>query len=151
MGFLSLIPAILGVIDKVLPNTAERDAARLELMRIVEENKYKEFELEVNDRSSARGFFDGTDKSNLTTLATILAWTICIGFILFTAALFIFKVPVDMKDIVIYLAGQLSSAFLMVVSFFFGSSSSSRNKDEALAAALKNHADYTNDKTFHIK
>src|SRR6185503_3072240 len=113
MNFLSLIPIIGSLLDKILPNTAERDRARLELMKIVEENKYREYELEVDDRSSARSFFDGTNKESLTKLATILAWTICIGFFCFTACLFIFKIPLEMKDIVIYLAGQLSSAFLM--------------------------------------
>lgn len=147
MNFLALVPGLLGLIDKILPNTADRERARLELMRVIEQNKYAEYKLEVNDRVSARSMYANTKDR----LVPVLAWSIIIGFVAFCFGLFLFKIPADMKDIVFWLAGQLSGAFLMVISFYFGSSASSRSKDDALGQVIQNHAEFTKEKTFQIK
>lgn len=144
MGFLAFIPAILQLLNKVLPNKEDQDAAKAELLKMIEENRYKELELDTQDRVSARDMYTQTKDR----IVPILAWTIVIGFFLLCAALFIFTIPVGLKDVVLFVAGQLAGAFTMVLSFYFGSSASSRNKDIALQDGL---TDLVKEKKFKIK
>lgn len=150
MGFLSLIPGILQIIDKILPNKQAQDQARMELMSLIESNKYKELELDTADRISARDMYSRTKDKTVM----ILSWMIISSFFLFCSVLLFISIPAEMKDIIVFIAGQLSTAFLAVIYFYFGSSASSRSKDKALTDGMMNlarDADYSKEKTFTIK
>lgn len=133
-GFLALLPSIMGLINRIVPDRAAAEAAKLELMRIVEENKFKEFELQVQDTTSARDMYI----ANKDKIVPFIAWTVIILY--FTTLLafpFMAKyITGDYSLVYTQLIGGLSAGFGMVLSFFFGSSGSSRNKDEALTASL---------------
>lgn len=161
MGFLSLVPAILAVISKIVPDKAAADAAKLELMRIVEENKFKEFEIQVEDTSSARDMVGGSAQSStqagqfLAFSAMILSWIVVVAFFGLLFYMGHLSIPAQWRDVYMVLIGTVAGGFTQVLGFYFGSSSSSRGKDSALVGALQSTAsqvtEFNNKKTFNIK
>lgn len=134
MGFLSILPSIMSIINRIIPDRAQAEAAKLELMRIVEENRFKELEITLQDTDSARQMY----RENKDRIVPFIAWTVIILY--FTTLLafpFMAKyITGDYSLVYTQLIGGLSAGFGMVLSFFFGSSGSSRTKDNALAESL---------------
>lgn len=66
-------------------------------------------------------------------IRAFLALTMVGGFIAAMAALFQQPIPVDNKDLLTYMLGQLSGFVGAIVAFDFGSSRASEHKTELLA------------------
>lgn len=97
----------------------------------------KQFELEMQDRDSARkahlAIATSPDAHWLEKLVVpILALgTVGLCFLLIGVLLFI-NVPDSQENIIIYALGFITSAAGQVLSYFFGSSQGSKDKNEAL-------------------
>ena len=97
----------------------------------------KQFELEVQDRDSARkahlAIATSPDAHWLEKLVVpILALgTVGLCFLLIGVLLFI-NIPDSQENIIIYALGFITSAAGQVLSYFFGSSQGSKDKNQAL-------------------
>lgn len=161
MGFLALVPAIMALINKIVPDRAAADAAKLELMKIIEENKFKEFELQIEDTSSAREMVSNAAASGtkagtgIAFSAMVLGWLTAVCFFGLLFSLGHLSIPIAFHDVYMVLIGTVASGFTQVLGFYLGSSSSSKSKDIALISALQNAAsqstEFNKDKTFKIK
>ncbi|MBV8165845.1 MAG: hypothetical protein JO021_03560, partial [Alphaproteobacteria bacterium] len=68
---------------------------------------------------------------------TVLALFISVGFFGMLAAMMLWDVPPQNKDMLNVMLGSLGAAWVAVVSYYFGSSAGSRTKDTAIAALAK--------------
>ena len=128
----------LGVEDTVEAVTQHLQAnpdAALKLAEI----ELKQFELEVEDRDSARKAHAAIATSPdahwleklvvpILALGTVGLCFLLIGILVLT------NIPDSQENIVIYALGFVTSAAGQVLSFFFGSSQGSKDKTEAMKA-----------------
>lgn len=63
----------------------------------------------------------------------VISVIIVVAFIGYVAALFVFTIPVDMKDVVNTAGGILGGAFVSVGSYWIGSSAGSTAKDRTIS------------------
>lgn len=126
----------LGVEDTVEAVAAHLTANPEEALKLAEID-LKQFELEVQDRDSARkahlAIATNPDAHWLEKLVVpILALgTVGLCFLLIGVLLFI-NIPDSQENIIIYALGFITSAAGQVLSYFFGSSQGSKDKNEAL-------------------
>lgn len=67
------------------------------------------------------------------TVRTVLAGWISGSFIGSLAALYVFPIPADNKDLIVFMLGQLSGFMGAVMAFNFGTSKGSADKTAMLA------------------
>lgn len=71
---------------------------------------------------------------NKETVRNVLAAWISGAFIGSLAALYVFPIPADNKDLIVFMLGQLSGFMGAVMAFNFGTSKGSADKTAMLAA-----------------
>lgn len=126
----------LGVEETVEAVAAHLTANPEEALKLAEID-LKQFELEVQDRDSARkahlAIATSPDAHWLEKLVVpILALgTVGLCFLLIGVLLFI-SIPDSQENIIIYALGFITSAAGQVLSYFFGSSQGSKDKNQAL-------------------
>lgn len=126
----------LGVEDTVEAVTSHLTANPEAALKLAEID-LKQFELEVQDRDSARkahlAIATSPDAHWLEKLVVpILALgTVGLCFLLIGVLLFI-NIPDSQENIIIYALGFITSAAGQVLSYFFGSSQGSKDKNDAL-------------------
>ena len=119
--------------DKVLEAITADPEARLKLTelefrhseRLIElENEY--FKLQTEDVQQARGIHQHHWMPSAITMV------MCAMFGAIVGALFIWAVPGDNKDIVVYITGQVSGILTSCVTYWVGSTRASANKDSLI-------------------
>jgi hypothetical protein len=129
----------LKIIDRVIPNPADKEKAKLELLKLQQEGQLKleEFsvkrqEIEQKDRESARQREVGTKDGVNRTLAYIIVVAF-LGVIIATLAGW------SKADSVLAgtLIGYLSAKAEQVLSYYFGSTHSSAEKNSIIATMSK--------------
>lgn len=139
------VEALLGVagkvLDRVLPDPAQKAEAQLKLAELAQNGELKEFELEVQDRDSARKMQiaaleqdDIFSKRFVLYLAAFwsIAAVVYIGFVTFG------HIPEENTRFADTILGFLLGTVVgTILNFFFGSSKSSKDKTDALVKAAK--------------
>lgn len=137
-GAEKLVKVTGDVLDNLITNKEEREAAKLELIK--EQNRHfeslqasadKEMELIFADKTNARTreteFVKAT--GHIDWMHTIVGLLVMFTFIVTTYLLFTYELPQSSEHITINLVGILEGAVITVVSYYFGSSAGSRIKD----------------------
>jgi len=124
-----VLDQILGIggklIDRLIPDPAQKAEAQLKLAELAQNGELKEFELEVQDRDSARKreaeiAANGPWYSKMVT--PLLAVLVTIAWFAIQWFLLNHVVPTEMREIVIRVLGNLDAAFMLVLSYYFGAS-----------------------------
>jgi leucyl aminopeptidase (aminopeptidase T) len=89
----------------------------------------------ADDRDSARKMQTAAQ----SVVPALLTWCIVSAFATVMFALFVKIVPIENRDIIVYMVGQLSGAFGAVIAFWFGTTRESAKKTEMLAQADSIH------------
>ena len=122
--FNSLVNNAEGILDKVITTDKERDAAKIELKKLLLEAEREAFAKEVEDRKSARDMYkdDAIIQKVLATLFTIAYFGIT--FVMFNY--FVTK-SIDLGEFEISfistIFGAMSAKVNTIIDFFFGGSS----------------------------
>lgn len=85
------------------------------------------------DRKDARAM----QVANRSPMPAILTCGTGLGFLVTLAALFFFPIPVENRDLIVYMCGQLAAAFTACLAFWVGTTRSSENKTNLLANASR--------------
>lgn len=139
------LDAIVGVagkvLERVIPDPAAKAEAQLKLAELAQNGELKEFELEVQDRDSARKMQiaaleqdDIFSKRFVLYLAAFwsIAAVVYIGFVTFG------HIPEENTRFADTILGFLLGTVVgTILNFFFGSSKSSKDKTDALVKAAK--------------
>jgi len=137
-GAKELVGTVGQVIDNLTTSKEEKEAAKLAIEKEVnrhseqlEANILKEKELDINDRSSARG--RETEFVKATGHIDFLMWFLAI------AAMVIFaymvhsvineKIVSENRELIFHIFGIVEGVLLSIFSYYFGSSAGSRIKD----------------------
>ena len=119
--------------DKVLEAITADPEARLKLTelefrhseRLIElENEY--FKLQTEDVQQARGIHQHH------WMPSVITMVMCAMFGAIVGALFIWAIPGENKDIVVYMEGQVSGLLASCVVYWVGSTRASANKDSLI-------------------
>lgn len=120
---LDTIANVIGKgLDKIVPDANVREQMALELAK----QAYKEVELEMQDRASARQREMAVKDYTPSGLAFVV--TVAYGFIQYYLLTHI--IAAEMREIIMRTLGTLDMALGMVLGYYFGSSLGSRIKDE---------------------
>ena len=139
------LDAILGIgdklIDRLIPDPAQKAEAQLKLAELAQNGELKEFELEVQDRDSARKMqIAALEQDDIFSKRFVLYlaafWSISavayIGFVTFG------HIPGENTRFADTILGFLLGTVVgTILNFFFGSSKSSKDKTDALVKASK--------------
>tara|TARA_R100000353_G_scaffold160541_1_gene120243 strand:+ start:2358 stop:2774 length:417 start_codon:yes stop_codon:yes gene_type:complete len=129
--FGSVVKNAEGILDKVITTDKERDAAKIELKKILLEAEREAFAKEVEDRKSARDMYkdDAIIQKVLATLFTVAYFGIT--FVLFNY--FVTK-TLDLGEFEISfistIFGAMSAKVNTIIDFFFGGSSKKNQAQE---------------------
>jgi len=147
-GAGQVVESVANVVDKFLQTKEEKDAANLELQKvlnshleIMEQEATKQLEIHQKEMDSARNReiqIATADKAPLLNkiITPILALSvIALTFVLFY--ILMFKPVGAEKDIIIYVLGVLSAVCTQVVSYYFGSSQGSAQKQTQIDKLIK--------------
>ena len=113
-----------GILDKVITTDKERDAARLEIKKLMLEAEKEAFAKEVEDRKSARDLYkdDAIIQKVLATLFTVAYFGIT--FVMFnyfvTKSLELGEFEISFISTIF---GAMSAKVNTIIDFFFGGSS----------------------------
>lgn len=133
-----LIESVGGVLDNLITNKEELAKVKLEVekevnrhMEALQADATKQFELEVQDRTSARG--RETEFVKATGHIDYLMWFLAVSAI----AIFGYlvwsvvdaAVPEHNRELVFHIFGIVEGVLLSIFSYYFGSSAGSRIKD----------------------
>ncbi len=144
---LDIVGGIAGkVLDRVLPDPAVREEAKLELARMAQAGELAELEAELRreelsvetervhqaDRDSARQ--REVDTKDWTP--RVLAFGIVGAFTLSMVAVYFFEVPQGSLRSADMLFGALIASLSQVLGYYFGSSTGSANKQRAIEREL---------------
>lgn len=138
IGLEALLAVGGKIIDKLLPDPEARAKAQLDLAKLAQDgelaqmaNEAKLFEVEVDDRKSAREMQSATR----SRMPAILAILVTIGFfgILYALMMGIAK---PSNELMIML-GSLGTAWSGIIAYYFGSSAGSQAKTDALVKGIK--------------
>lgn len=113
------------VLDRVMPDPAQKAEAQLKLAELAQNGELKEFELEVQDRDSARkreAEIAATGPWYSKMVTPLLAVLVTIAWFAIQWFLLNHVVPTEMREIVIRVLGNLDAAFMLVLSYYFGAS-----------------------------
>jgi hypothetical protein len=83
----------------------------------------------AGDRKSAREM----QVANKSTVPALLTWLLVGAFILTMTALFTITVPLENREVLVYMVGQLSGFAAAAVAFWLGTTRQSENKTNLLA------------------
>jgi len=147
-GAGQIVESVGNVVDKFVQTKEEKDAANLELRKVVSEElkameieHTKQLEVYQKDMESARKReiqIATAEKAPLLNkiVTPILALTVvALTFILFY--MLMFKQVGNEKDIIIYVLGVLSAVCTQIISYYFGSSQGSAQKQNQLDKLIK--------------
>lgn len=147
-GAGQIVESVANVVDKFVQTKEEKDAANLELRKVVsdelkamEQEHTKQLEVYQKEMDSARNRevqIATADKAPL--INKIVTPIIAMGVILLTFILFyvlMFNEVGNEKDIIIYVLGVLSAVCTQVISYYFGSSQGSAQKQSQLDKMIK--------------
>ena len=129
--FGSVVKNAEGVLDKVITTDKERDAAKIELKKILLEAEREAFAKEVEDRKSARDMYkdDAIIQKVLATLFTVAYFGIT--FVLFnyfvTKTLNLGEFEISFISTIF---GAMSAKVNTIIDFFFGGSSKKNQAQE---------------------
>jgi len=122
--FNSLVNNAEGILDKVITTDKERDAAKIELKKLLLEAEREAFTKEVEDRKSARDMYkdDAIIQKVLATLFTIayfgITYVMFSYFVTSTLELGEFEI-----SFISTIFGAMSAKVNTIIDFFFGGSS----------------------------
>lgn len=122
--FNSLVNNAEGILDKVITTDKERDAAKIELKKLLLEAEREAFAKEVEDRKSARDMYkdDAVIQKVLATLFTIayfgITYVMFSYFVTSTLELGEFEI-----SFISTIFGAMSAKVNTIIDFFFGGSS----------------------------
>lgn len=144
-----IVDSVGNVVDKFVQTKEEKDAAKLELTKALNEHLEKmeaeltkQTEIYLKDNDSARNReiqIATSEKAPLINkiITPILAVLIIfLTFVLFYSVMF--KQLGTEKDVVIYVLGVLSAVSTQIVSFYFGSSQGSKASGDTMRKLLEN-------------
>ena len=147
-GAGQIVESVGNVVDKFVQTKEEKDAANLELIKVVseelkamEQEHTKQLEVYQKEMESARNReiqIATAEKAPLLNkiVTPILALTVvALTFILFY--MLMFKQVGNEKDIIIYVLGVLSAVCTQIISYYFGSSQGSAQKQNQLDKLIK--------------
>ena len=126
--FSSLVDNAEGILDKVVTTDKERDAAKIELKKLLLEAERDAFAKEVEDRKSARDLYkdDALIQKVLATLFTIAYFGI--SFVMFQHFV---GGGINMGEFEISfistIFGAMSAKVNTIIDFFFGGSSQKKD------------------------
>ena len=138
------------VIDKLWPDPAQADAAKLKLLEMQQTGELAKM---ANDTELTKAYLDdvASARNRESSVATsehapylnkIIVPVLAISVLIATFGLFAFvlfdngEIDPTRKDILIYVLGVLSAIATQIVSYYFGSSKGSSDKYEAIDRAL---------------
>lgn len=138
------------VIDKLWPDPAQADAAKLKLLEMQQTGELAKM---ANDTELTKAYLDdvASARNRESSVATsehapylnkVIVPILAIGVLTLTFGLFAFvlfdKGDIDptRKDILIYVLGVLSAIATQIISYYFGSSKGSNDKNEAIDKVL---------------
>lgn len=138
------------VIDKLWPDPAQADAAKLKLLEMQQTGELAKMANDteltkayLGDVASARSRESSVAISeHAPYLNKVIVPILAIGVLVLTFGLFAFvlfdKGDIDptRKDILIYVLGVLSAIATQIISYYFGSSKGSNDKNEAIDKVL---------------
>lgn len=139
------IPAVLEIgsklIERLFPDKAEQEQARLKLMELVQTGELAELNawvdqlrIEAEDRASARQReVQAADSKTPRLLAAIFTG----GFFGVLGWLLVAGAPQHGSEALLVLLGALSAGQAAILSYYFGSSSASRTKNETIARLVE--------------
>lgn len=144
-----IVDSVGNVVDKFVQTKEEKDAAKLELTKVMnehlqamEQEATKQLEQQVKEMDSARQreiHIATSDKSPL--LNKIILPILAIGVVILTFALFylvMFKGVTGVeKDILVFVLGALTGYVGQILSYFFGSSAGSAHKQSQIEKMIK--------------
>jgi hypothetical protein len=113
------------VLDRVLPDPAQKAEAQLKLAELAQNGELKEFELEVQDRDSARkreAEIAATGPWYSKMVTPLIAVLVTVAWFAIQWFLLNHVVATEMREIVIRVLGNLDAAFMLVLSYYFGAS-----------------------------
>ena len=129
--FSSLVDNAEGILDKVVTTDKERDAAKIELKKLLLEAERDAFAKEVEDRKSARDLYkdDALIQKVLATLFTVAYFGI--SFVMFQHFV---GGGINMGEFEISfistIFGAMSAKVNTIIDFFFGGSSKKNGAQE---------------------
>jgi len=137
-GAEKLVSAVGDAFDKNFTNKEEKELAKLETLKeinrnfeAIQSNVLKELELEVQDRSSARGRESEFVKA--TGHIDYLMWFLAISamgiFSFMVYSVIDNAVPEKNRELIFHIFGIVEGVLLSIFSYYFGSSAGSRIKD----------------------
>jgi hypothetical protein len=139
------------IIDKLWPNPAEAEAAKLKLLEMQQNGELAKLANDkditkayLDDVASARGRESAVATSeNAPYLNKVITPILALGVLLATFGLFAFvlfdshTIDPTRKDILIYVLGVLSAIATQIVSYYFGSSKGSTDKTAVIDGILR--------------
>lgn len=134
-----MILDIIGIgaklIDKLIPDPAQRDAAKLNLLALQQAGELKQIDADIQretihagDRQSARS----REVSVRDHTPKVLAYGVTVGFFGILSWMLRDGLPTEGRDAILIMLGALGGAWGSIVSYYFGSSSGSKAKTDAL-------------------
>lgn len=138
-GGKNIIESVGGVLDNLITNKEELAKVKLEMekeinrhMETMQLDATRQFELEVQDRSSARG--REAEFVKATGHIDYLMWVLAISgigiFAFMVYAVMTNKIPDDSRELVFHIFGLVEGSMLVnIYNYYFGSSAGSRIKD----------------------
>lgn len=137
-GAKEIVDSVGGVIDNLTTSKEEKEAAKLALqqeinrhLESIQTNATKELEIQLQDKSSARG--REVELAKVTGHSDYMNWMLAIvalGLLVYiTVKLSSSEVPKANEHILINLIGIVEGCVLGIYSYQFGSSIGSRIKD----------------------
>lgn len=144
-----IVDSVGNVVDKFVQTKEEKDAAKLELTKVMnehlqamEQEATKQLEQQVKEMDSARSRevqIATSEKAPL--LNKIILPILAIGVVVLTFTLFyliMFKGVTGVeKDILVFVLGALTGYVGMIISYFFGSSAGSAHKQSHIEKMIK--------------
>lgn len=138
------------VIDKLWPDPAQADAAKLKLLEMQQTGELAKM---ANDTELTKAYLGdvASARSRESSVATsehapylnkVIVPILAIGVLVLTFGLFAFvlfdkgNIDPTRKDILIYVLGVLSAIATQIISYYFGSSKGSNDKNEAIDKVL---------------
>lgn len=138
------------VIDKLWPDPAQADAAKLKLLEMQQTGELAKM---ANDTELTKAYLDdvASARNRESSVATsehapylnkVIVPILAIGVLALTFGLFAFvlfdkgNIDPTRKDILIYVLGVLSAIATQIISYYFGSSKGSSDKNEAIDKVL---------------
>jgi hypothetical protein len=120
------VQALLGGIDSILDKFIPDANVRAQVARDLAAQAYKELELELQDRASARA----REAAIKDYTPSMLAGMVTISYGVIQYYLLTHIIPAEMREIIMRTLGTLDMALGMVLGYYFGSSLGSHLKDK---------------------